>query len=114
MRLQQNGLAALMVTVEEEEHGNVAPREAVEEAGAIMDNRTILLLQDSSKTNNLPVPNAVLVEAITQPHNAIAAAFNATHMNMLGDSVPTGVLARTGAVERSVGKLWHSCCGILK
>ena len=102
-----------MVTVEEEEHGSVAPREAVEEAGAIQDNRTVLL-QDSSKINNPPVPNAVLVEAITQPHNAIAAAFNATHMNMLGDSVPTGVLNRTGAVERNVWKTWHSYCGILK
>ena len=46
-----------MVIVEEEEHGSVAPREAVEEAGAIMDNRTVLLLQDSSKTHNLPAPN---------------------------------------------------------
>ena len=46
-----------MVTVEEEEHGSVAPREAVEEAGAILDNRTILLLQDSSKSNNPPAPN---------------------------------------------------------
>ena len=102
-----------MVTVEEEEHGSVAPREAVEEAGAILDNRTILLLQDSSKSNNPPAPNVNPVGVdILQPI-ATVVANHATHENILVDYVLTGD-DRTGAVERSVGKLWHSCCGILK
>ena len=113
MRFQQTGLEALMVTVEEEEHGSVAPREAVEEAGAILDNRTVLLLQDSSKSNNPPAPNVKPVGMDILQSNATVVANHAKHETIPVDYVLTGD-DRTGAVERSVGKLWHSCCGILK
>ena len=103
-----------MVTVEEEDHGSGAPREAGQEAGAILTDRTILHHQEYSKSNNLHVPNVVLVEANTQPQNALVVAFHAAHGNMLGDSVLTGVLNRMGAVERNVWKTWHLYCGILK
>ena len=102
-----------MVTVEAEDHGSGAPREAVEEAGAIQTVRTILHHQEDSKMNR-HVPNVVQVEADTQPQNALVVAFHAAHGNMLGDSVLTGVLNRTGAVERIVWKTWYTFCDTFK
>ena len=102
-----------MVIVAVEGHGSGAPREAVEEAGAIQIVRTILHHQEESKMNR-HVPNVVQVEADTQPQNALVVAFHAAHGNMLGDSVLTGVLNRTGAVERIVWKTWYMFCDTFK
>ena len=103
-----------MVTVEAEDHGSGAPREAVEEAGAIQTVRTILHHQEDSKMNNRHVPNVAQAEMDIPQHNAIVVASHATHENMLVNSVLTGEIDRTGAVGRNVWKTWYPCYDTFK
>ena len=94
VELLQVGVAVAMVIVAEEAHGTGAPREAVEEAGAILTIRAILHHQEDSKIIR-PVPNVVQAEMATPPLNAAVVAFFATHENMLGDTVLTRDINRT-------------------
>ena len=102
MRFQQTGLAALMVTVEEEEHGSVAPREAVEEAGAIQTVRTILHHQEDSKRNNRHVPNVAQAARATLQTSAPAVANHVIHLNIPATSVLKKEMNRTGAVAQLI------------